>query len=264
MKSHAYLASQIDITKCAKCARPESDHSNQAVCEACSNIGECDLLGTILLCNSCMKKEYEIAIAHMREHSAKFDEARINTAITNPIGAILKSIEIDTSVKVSEDYFNAETTSIQELKSACGDNHFELAKLIQQRFNHFKSVLFDLDAARVNLNSRQRAQAIYLNDLAAKLTEEQRQEIKLKDLSYQPKEPPKKAATPRVKLTIEEKMAQNLVAAKLGKIAQELVDNKTCKDIEEAKKVAAARGLIMKIEDARIIVARQLGLINKG
>lgn len=267
MKHHNFVKGNIVATDCAKCKRPELDHSDKATCEACSNIGECELLGTMLLCMQCLKKEYEIAVNASRLSTAAFEESRINTAISNPIGLILKSVEIDNALQISTDFFNAETTSIIELRAALNGSakvDYELAKLIQARYNHFKTVLFELDAARLNLHSRQKAQAQMLNDLASKLSQEEKEEIKLKDLTYTPQEPPKKSPSHNIKtkVTIEEKMALNLVASKLIRAAQSLVDDRTCSDIEEAKKVAVARGMVMSLDQARLLIAKTMGSVG--
>lgn len=261
--NHSFLSSQIDSLICAKCKRPEIHHGAEAQCEACSNTGPCELLGSILLCQSCLKKEYDLAVQRAKEHSSNWERDKINTAITNPIGAILKSVEVDAALSVSTDVFNHETSSIIELKSAIeasGTNNvqYALAEMIQQRYNHFKTVLFELDAARVNLNSRMKAQAQSLNDIASKLTAEQREQLKIKDISYTPKEPPKKSVS-KPKQTIEERMAINLMTVRFMKAAQELVDNGTCANIDEAKAVAGKRGLGISIEQARLLVNKALG-----
>lgn len=256
---HSFIASQLDTSLCGMCKRSITDHKNEATCESCDFIGECDLLGTMLLCASCLKKEYDIAVAQTKEHAEHFELARINTAITNPIGSILKSIELDSALAVREDFFNAEIISIQELKLACNNANlgpFELASLIDKRFKLFKKVLFEMEGARLNLHSRQKADFIALNELASQLSEKEREELKLKDLSYIPVQP---KAPPKPRLTIDERMAQNLVNVKLRKAAQELVDNQTCADIDEGMKVAKARGLGISIEKARVLIQHTLG-----
>lgn len=260
--NHPFIQSQADSTKCAKCHLTEIQHGNQATCDACPNIGPVEVFGTMALCNTCLKKEYDLAVKQAKEHSTDFDKSRINTAVTNPIGAILKSVETDQSLQIKEEFFNLETTSIIELNEACKAadlGPYKIAELLQARFQHFKSVLFDIGTAQVNLNSRMRALAVHLNEIATKLTNEEREQLKIRDLNYQPVAiPKKKDSTPKVKITAEEKMAQNLVRSSIAKVAAQLVMDKTASNLEEAEKIAVARGLTLKIEDARIKVRKAL------
>jgi hypothetical protein len=281
--NHPFVKSLTDDT-CARCRKAELMHTDKAICEACGSVGTVDMLGDptnpkmMLLCSKCMKAEYQASIARAKEHSDNWEQDKINTAVTNPIGAILRSVEIDKALEVKEDFFNAETTSIIELQSAVTssvnfenltedeakiareNSNYELAKLIQQRFNHFKSVLFEMKSAEQNLLSRQRAIAVYLNDLAGKLSAEKRAELKIQDINYKPLDKPAKSANAVTKprLTIEERMATNLFNSKLNKAAQSLVDDKTCKDLEEGLKVAKARGLGISMDKARELVRATL------
>lgn len=265
--NHPFISSQIDALSCAKCHRNEQCHSDNAQCESCNNVGKCDLLGTILMCQACLRKEYELAVKNAKEHSESWEKDKINTAITNPIGSILHSIKTDQSIQVSSDYFNAEVTSLSELKLALENSvdasqiDFELAKLIQQRFNHFKQVLFDISDASRNLQSRQRAQYQALNDLASKLSAAQREELKLKDISYNAASAPVKSdSKPRgPRLTAEEKMAVNLFNARLSKAATKLVEDGTCKDLEEGIKIAKNRGLGISMDSAREQIRKAFG-----
>jgi len=260
--NHPFTRSQIDAEKCAKCHRAEIDHGKLATCEACPNVGNCELLGTRLLCHECLKKEYDAGVAYSKQHSAEWEKINIEN-VTNPIGAILKSVEIDNALQISTDYFNAETQSIVALATAVKasqvDNpEFEVAKLLQIRYQLFKKTLFEIDEARLNIHSRHKAQAQALNELAGKLSAEQRESLKLKDLTYTPAEPPKKPIS-KPKLSFEDKMAQNMIAIKLRKTAEELVKNGECANIEEGEKVAQARGLVMSLDEARRAVAKAFG-----
>jgi hypothetical protein len=272
MKQHSFSRGVIDSTVCAKCRRPEVDHGSSATCEACTKVGECEVLGSMLLCVECLRKEYEIAVNQQKERSADIATGRIQLAMDNPIGAIAHSVTVDQSLTVKSDIYNAEVTSIVELRSALTSQSqslngvnvdFELAKLIQSRYEDAKKAYFEANAAVQAANSRMRAQAQALNDLASKLTAEQREQTKLQDLTYQPTTTPKTNVSKpakKEKVTIAEKMAMNLVAARLNIVASQLVRDGTCSNIDEAKSVAKARGLVMSIEKARQIVAAEMGV----
>lgn len=276
--NHSFVKSLTSDT-CAKCKRSEKDHTDKAQCEACPNEGRCDLLGDILLCETCLKKEYSLAVQKAKESSANFDQAKINTAVINPIGAILHSVEVDSALEVKEDFFNAETTSIVELKTALfatvdslatpdekkkleENANFELAKMIQQRYTLFREKLIEMKAAEQNLLSRQRAIAQYLNDLAGKISAEKRAEIKLGDINYKPSEAkPKTSTVAKPRVTVEEKMAVNVFNNRLQKAAAQLVADGVCKDTEEGLKVAKSRGLGISMEAARELVRQTIGKI---
>jgi len=184
--NHSFNPS-VDPYKCSKCHRLQMDHSNLAICEACPFIGPCELYPDytgMLLCASCIEKEELI-----RNSPAKQQE-RINNL------KLESSRALDYSIQVKEDIFNAQTVSINELKTVIdGDatitnKHFHLANELTVRYKHFSKVIFDKQAEIIEESNKQRAVQSYLNTLSNKLRLEEREKLKLNDMSYTPHEKP--------------------------------------------------------------------------
>ena len=164
--------------KCAKCHRDEIAHGSEATCDACPNIGPCELYHSLLLCAECMNKE-------LQHNSPESQENRVIE---------FRKQSIDQSIQVKSDLFNAEITSIESLRlSIAEDNsienkHFELARLVKERIIHFQKIIFERNEQNVNDSTKQRASQSYLNDLANKLHSEEREKLKLSDITYKPNE----------------------------------------------------------------------------
>ena len=184
--NHSFQSSLADSTKCARCKYPESDHGI-TTCEACSNTANCDIFTDMLLCSECIEKE----IAAIKDHqSLDKQETRL---VENEL--LIKSREIDSSIQTRMDLFNAATISIHELKQAIdSDNsienkHFKLAEVLQERFNHFRDVIFEAKETQIKATNEQRAIQSYFNELSKKLREEERAKFKIQDINYQPSKP---------------------------------------------------------------------------
>lgn len=201
--NHSFTESAVDKTKC-RCGRSEVDHGSAATCDGCGNtcgvdgkiIGSLEtvlengnkvaLVNNALLCLTC----YDIEI-----------KAREVKELQTPAKEILNvSRQIDASIQIKEEIFTAETVAIVELQAAIErdtsitEKHFTLSRAIEERFNKFTSVLHDIKNQQQELLNKQRALQTFYQDLAKKLTLEQREQIKLKDLNYKP-EPPKLVKT---------------------------------------------------------------------
>lgn len=217
---HNFILSIDNGNKCAKqwgtirCNRPEIDHTENATCEACPNVGPCELYSAevgqqILLCSECIKKEEAV------RNSPDVAQKRVNQIIE-------KSKQIDSTIQIRSDIFNAQTTSIIELKDAINadesikDKHFHLAQLLTDRLNGFKKAIFEINEELVSKATEQRAVQTYLNELSNKLRIEQREQIKLEDINYQPN--PVKISKPRSVTPVRrfDKTELNKYAIKLG------------------------------------------------
>lgn len=184
---HSFSASQFDALKCAKCKRIEIDHTDRATCECCSNSGNMTIFTDMLMCPDCIKKEMETAMEH--QSLEKQEERMIEHN-----NLLELSRKIDYNVQVKEDIFNAETVSINELKTAIESDpaienkQYKLAEVLLERYTHFKSVIFELNSQIVAETNKQRATQTYLNQLANKLRQEEREKLKLQDINYKPGE----------------------------------------------------------------------------
>jgi len=219
--NHPFVASQLDVNICAnpKCKRSLKDHSLEAQCEACPNIGPCDLFGDILLCKSCLAKEYQAAIKKAEENSAAY-----NLAL---------SAKMDALVQIKTDFFNAETVAIAELKSIIENDstienkNYKLAEAVLERYKGFKQAIFEKREELLGLENQQKADQIFLNNLAIKLQKEERERLNLNAPDYVP-DKPKETKLPAIKVAKEDK---NILAfSKMMKIP-----------FEQAKRLYEAR-----------------------
>lgn len=137
--------------------------------------------------------------------------------------ALDRSRALDNAIAVRTDLFNAATVAIVDLKTIIESDdtivnkNFKLAEELMARFEHFKSVVFEANAAIVEATNNQKAIQVYLNQLANKLRAEEREKLKIQDLNYKPKEvkpvKPRAVRTAKAKL---DKVALRKYAAELG------------------------------------------------
>ncbi len=192
--NHSFHASLSDKTVCSHCKFTEVMHGNKAICESCSNEGPVDIVyGNMLMCKDCQELEKKAYAESMKPEN---QEARVESMNqrTYENAVVAQSRAIDNSIQVRTDIFNASTTAIVELKAAIdGDEAitnkpYELAKVLTERFTHYKQVIFDANEKIVEAANNQRAIQVYLNELANKLRAEEREKLKLADINYKPKD----------------------------------------------------------------------------
>lgn len=196
--NHSFIPSPTDSILCSKCKRPELDHTENAICECCPNVGPCEVYLTMLMCSSCLTKQKELQAA-----SESQAEARVLDYRNDSTTRLAEAKAIDLSIQVKSDVFNAETVSIIELKEIIDSNieipeeqkNFELAKVLTDRINGFKKAIFELNSEVIDKVTSQRAIQTYLNDLSNKLRSEEREKLKLADINYKPL--PQKVSKPR-------------------------------------------------------------------
>jgi hypothetical protein len=183
---HSFIPSFTDSSKCAKCKFNEIAHSESAECETCNNIGPVDLVyGNMLMCKSCQVNE-----AKLQTDNMNVDEVSKRLRHINPI--IEASRNIDSSIQVRTDLFNAATVSIVELKSTIDNDEsitnkpYALATELTQRFTHFKNVVFEANETIIAASNQQKAIQIYLNNLSNQLRSEEREKLKIADINYKP------------------------------------------------------------------------------
>lgn len=150
---------------------------------------------TIWLCDECYEIEIQAQVDSARARQAELQR-------NNPVNiAISEAAKLDSTVQVRTDLFNAATVAINELKSVIDadatitNKPYELATQLKARFLHFRDVVFEMNQKIVEAGNQQKAIQIYLNQLANSLREEERNKLKLSDISYKPATP----KTPTVK-----------------------------------------------------------------
>jgi len=189
--NHPFSPSITDPTKCTTCTREYIDHSDRATCENCGSSGEMNLTSTKrLLCIECDYKEVRV-----RTPDELTDRANLVRQ---------KFTEIDAQIKIQTDIFNAKTIAIHEIKKSIDEDpsipenekYFALAKHIETRFNNLVDIISGRRKEIVEAENEQRAIQTYYNELSKKLRAEERENIRLKDVTYRPIEP-KVAKTPK-------------------------------------------------------------------
>lgn len=200
--NHPFQSSIIDSAKCKICKRPESDHGKDAVCEACTKTGDCVDVNGILMCPSCLENELVSKPSFQKMQQMAYS----NPFTANPLQQLAESVkQSDAKLSGKPEFFNAETISIEEIKqkleadSSITNKRLELGKIVFQRIVDFQKAIFDADQVRFELGDRQEANRRYLNNLAAQMTAEEREIVRLKDINYPVQQP--KLTVPRAPST---------------------------------------------------------------
>jgi len=189
---HNFTPKNLTPALCATCNRPIKDHSKVAVCEACENIGPCNidkvLTNNMLLCENCEAKE--LALNARTNHNA-VNELRL----------------ADTEIKNYTGFFNAKITpivTVKEIFDLNGKTFAEYHEVIKNQIEHFARTLFD-------------SSIVTTEDTISKLLIEFRAEVRTKlkegDINYTPPIKAPKVLVPAKKKTPLEKMAEMVVAA---------------------------------------------------
>ena len=147
-------------------------HEMPNECESCNNPPS-RLFTGMWLCETCISKETETL--------SKIEEIA------------KEKYNINTTVSVRSDLFNAITESIESIKkqidsdTSIENKSFALALAIQAKIQQTKRAIFDLNEQVMIENTRQRAQQEYLNTLANTLRKEERDKLHMQDITYKPK-----------------------------------------------------------------------------
>lgn len=220
--NHTFTQSQLNPNKCALCPFSAEDHTDRATCEVCSRSGSLEPYIDMLFCADCIKKERD-AQAELVRTAHERVEAERNRG--NSVLALNKQIEA--GIQISQDIFNSKMISIAELKTAIDNDpsienkHFELSKVLDARFTHLAAVLLEVTEAQKQALNEQRAIQTFYTDLAKKLRGEEREQIKLKDLTYIPI-PPKAVTTRKITVKKYDKAAIRS-ASDASKIPEQLI-----------------------------------------
>lgn len=168
-----------------------------------SKIGNCEVCektdveitvhyGNMWFCSDCWEIEKE-AVKVNTAPSAQLERVNDSHTTTLQNAALEASRAIDANIQIRTDLFNAATVSIIELKKTIDEDTtitnkpYALAEELKKRFEHFKDVVFELNQQLVDAGNNQKAIHIYLNNMANQLRVEEREKLKIADLSYQPK-----------------------------------------------------------------------------
>lgn len=159
-------------------------------------------------CKSCWETEEQAQKDIQDTADERVAKVNARAKEINDLHTLEKQLAVDTTIKVTSDVFNAKTVAIVELKNAIDaddsieNKQFELAKRLKTRFEILTTAIFERNKQNLEDSSEQRSIQSYLNNLSNQLREKEREELKLKDLTYQPAKPskpskPKKKAGPK-------------------------------------------------------------------
>ena len=246
--NHQFMPNPNDTLKCIECAYPESKHGNDAVCDCCDKTGNLEpfLLGNsqALLTRDCMEREKallerDIAIADTIRASGvqRFgvphngeDRVLQYNSIVRPYEKLIgEARKLDDQLHLSSDVFTAKTVPIEELRKAIWDNpdipndkkFFEFVAECKRRISKLQIVIFDLDKQKIEAYSEQKAWHVAMNDYANKLRADEREALKIQDITYDVKMP--KPITPRaIKAKLPDANSKKLLREATAALNKEL------------------------------------------
>ena len=175
-------------------------NESQNVCECCDAIAaNLVLYNTMNMCPECYKKELAL-----EEENASHADERVAEVRTHIDSEALQLQVVNTTIQVREDFFNAKTLSIIEMKAQIEQDHsierkhFALSERLLIQYKHLKDRVFKRQEENVKDTSTMRSIQQYVNEHANKLRTGEREKLKIEDINYKPSAP-KKAKTPKVK-----------------------------------------------------------------
>lgn len=249
--NHSFIAAPWNPETCSKCAFPESVHSDEVICEACSNVGPVNPVGKMLLCKSCEENENKPVAKKELEEKLSLEQIvnQINRVVDSEQiksmnGDSVKSMiddAIQGDIKQYTDFFNAKMPSIIDLKnlidvddSIVGNQNkaYALATACRKRINFLARVLFQLKSGETETAAEIKSIQNYMQKVIPEIRMKLRHEFELTTPNYTPQVikqtkdgPTKVKAKPK---NPEERMAENY--AKMMKIpfeqALKLIRNK--------------------------------------
>lgn len=196
-------------------------------CEVCPATNTIITLrhSNIWFCEDCWDKELTMQKATFSPDAVK---ARVeNVQLAAPANQILQEARnIDASITVRTDVFNAATAAIVEIKKVIDadatitNKPYALASELMTRYKHFGNVIFQAQETIVDGNNNQRAIQQYLNNMANQLRAEEREKLKIADINYRPN--PVKQPTVKSIKTVGTTPTKKATKADISKAAKEL------------------------------------------
>lgn len=241
-----------DEIVCAICRRPEVDHGPEATCENCGKVADCDFHNRILVCNECAGISKEAAPAKKLDiipgslpltplpaleiERSTIEQLEQVRSELNDIDTSSQKIENKvhrenayTTIKSSEDFFNAETEALVDLEKRImndeslgeqQERYFEFGRQVRARIMHFQEVIKQSIDIQLECASNQRADIVALNQLVSKLRTEYREKLHLESIDYIPVRPSNKVSVPRSKTSKTDKMIEQIATVMKMPVAQ--------------------------------------------
>lgn len=184
------LAEPGNENKCAICSHTQNTHGE---CECCNSSDTLIKFKGMMMCQDCYHKEINLTRQSESESDTRLAAERERANQVIQINEVLKKSEdIDKSITIRTDIFNAETVAINKLKEAIDadpaieNKPYKLAQVILARFANTKNVVFELNQKMVEVGNQQKAIQVYLNTMANTLRAEEREALKIADINYKP------------------------------------------------------------------------------
>jgi hypothetical protein len=183
------------------------ERTKSGECECCSNTGTLyQVFGNMWMCADCRDKEIKLQAEHQ---SLENQQKRVDDLVA-------RSRQIDQSVVVKADVFNAATVPIVELKAAI-ENNAEIpaekkqeafATELDARIQHLQPIIFNMRKDLLDKENELRMYQTNLQHAALTLRKEIRDKLHLNDPIYTPTAPkvikPAKERAPKAKFSKEE------------------------------------------------------------
>ncbi len=189
--THTFISSTVEgfVGKCAICKRAESDHGPDAKCDKCGTVGATEyvLWREFLYCPECVEKQrqYEQYVIDTADERVKVHRF------------LMEARNIDASIRVFTDIFNAKTVAIEEIRKAidaddtvpADQKYYKLGSVLSERFTHLKDVIHSKREEITAIESEVRAIQTYFNTFANNLRQEERDKLRIQDSKYVVQEP---------------------------------------------------------------------------
>jgi hypothetical protein len=155
-------------------------------------LGECEVCGTL---------DVECAVYYggISQCDSCIEAERALLATSGANRTVVQSQKIDSTVELASDVYNLETVACVEIQAAIQNDegiknkHYMVADTIKTRIELFDKAIFAKKQELDELNSRRRAAHTFIKESAFvnQLRNEEREKLRLEDISYTPQSPTK-------------------------------------------------------------------------
>lgn len=210
---HTYNPDDNSTRDLCICGKAKFEHR----CSFCGSGLSTRMIANIPVCLPCYNREQDLQIENLQPDK-----------VMERVDSVKKAIQTDNTIQTRADFFNAEIQSIGEIRVNIDKDdsipseqkQFALAQVIKNRVIELKKSLFEIDEERIKIINQQRAVQTYLNELASKLRDEEREKLHLQDINYTPKPAPVKK-TPKAPKVGEPKFNLRLNKEELAAAAKD-------------------------------------------
>ena len=247
--THKPIPHPLAPDNCSECNHPIIKHGPDAECDCCESKGDLVIYKStkdsieMLLTPACAEREKALdnveglinksleskGISPLGVPSNGEDRVHQMHAINSPYQQLINEArKIDESLHLSSDIFTAKTIAINDIREAIWKDDsiksdgkfFELVRVCKERVSHFQSVIFDLDKKKIEAYSEQKAWHIYMNQYAIHLRTEEREALRIADITYDVKVP--KTITPKAVKLNKTKISETEIREALKELYKEL------------------------------------------